>query len=169
MPALPELGDSLGDVAIRTAIVYTFLVVGLRLGGKREIGQLGILDLIVLLVIADAVQNAMVGANTSLWGGLVAAGTLLVLDKGLKLLAERSRRVKGVLEGEPRLLLRDGRLLERAMREEGIDRADVEMAIRGHGLATISDVGMAVLERDGTISIVARDGDPQRRTRKALR
>ena len=98
----------------------------------------------------------MVGENTTLWGGLVAAGTLLLLDKGLKVLAKRSRRVKGALEGEPRLLIRDGQLLERAMREEGIDRADLEMAIRGHGLAKVGDVGLAVLERDGTISVVPR-------------
>lgn len=168
MPALPELGSSLADVAIRTAIVYAFLVVGLRLGGKREIGQLGILDLIVLLVIADAVQNAMVGSNTSLWGGLVAAGTLLLLDKGLKALAERSRRVKGLLEGEPRLLVRDGELLERAMSEEGIDLADLEMAIRSHGIAKVDDVGLAVLERDGTISIVPRNADPQHHSRRVL-
>jgi uncharacterized membrane protein YcaP (DUF421 family) len=168
VPSLPDIGSSLVEVAFRTAVVYVFLVLGLRLGGKREIGQLGILDLIVLLVIADAVQNAMVGENTTLWGGLVAAGTLLLLDKGLKAVAERSRRVKGLLEGEPRLLIRDGQLLERAMREEGIDLADLEMAIRSHGEAKVGDVGLAVLERDGTISIVPRDADPQHHGRRIL-
>lgn len=168
MPALPELGSSLIEVAVRTAIVYTFLVIGLRLGGKREIGQLGVLDLIVLLVIADAVQNAMVGENTTLWGGLVAAGTLLGLDKALKVLSERSSRAKAVLEGEPRLLVRDGRLLDRAMREETVDLDDLEMAIREHGLAKIEDVGLAVLERDGTISIVPAQADPQHHTHRVL-
>ena len=168
MPALPELGSSLIDVALRTTVVYACLVLALRIGGKREIGQLGILDLIVLLVIADAVQNAMVGENTTLWGGLVAAGTLLLLDKGLKLVAGRSRRARRVLEGEPRLLVRDGQLLERAMREEGVDRDDLGMAIRGHGLAKVEDVGLAVLERDGTISIVPRDQKPQHHTRRVL-
>jgi uncharacterized membrane protein YcaP (DUF421 family) len=168
VPALPELGSSLAEVAVRTAVVYTFLVVALRLGGKREIGQLGILDLIVLLVIADAVQNAMVGENTTLWGGLVAAGTLLILDKSLKVVSERSRAAKRVLEGEPRLLVRDGRLLGRAMREEGVDVDDLEMAIRSHGLAKVDEVGLAVLERDGTISIVPRDSEPQHHTRRVL-
>jgi uncharacterized membrane protein YcaP (DUF421 family) len=168
VPALPEIGSSLVEVALRTAVVYTFLVIALRIGGKREIGQLSILDLIVLLVIADAVQNSMVGENTSLWGGLVAAGTLIVLDKSLKALAERSRRVKRVLEGEPRLLVRDGKILARAMREEGVDLDDLEMAVRSHGLARIDDVGMAVLERDGTISIVPREAEPQHHTRKVL-
>ncbi len=168
MPALPEIGSSLVEVAVRTAVVYTFLVVALRIGGKREIGQLAILDLIVLLVIADAVQNAMVGENTTLWGGLVAAGTLLILDKSLKLAAGRSLGVKRVLEGEPRLLVRDGRLLERAMREEGVDLDDLEMAIRSHGLAEVGEVGLAVLERDGTISIVPSEADPQHHTRRVL-
>jgi uncharacterized membrane protein YcaP (DUF421 family) len=168
VPTIPEIGSTLVEVALRTAVVYTFLVIALRVGGKREIGQLSILDLIVLLVIADAVQNAMVGENTTLWGGLVAAGTLLLLDKGLKLLAQRSRGVKRVLEGEPRLLIRNGKLLERAMREEGIDREELETAVRSHGLADIGDVDFAVLERDGTISVVAKDGDPQPQTRRVL-
>ncbi len=168
MPALPEIGSSLAEVALRTAVVYAFLVVVLRIGGKREIGQLAILDLIVLLVIADAVQNAMVGENTTLWGGLVAAATLLSLDKALKVLAARSRPVKKVLEGEPRLLVREGQVLARAMREEGVDLDDLEMAIRGHGLARVSEVGLAVLERDGTISIVPREADPQHHTRRVL-
>jgi len=168
VPALPEIGSSLAEVALRTAVVYAFLVVVLRIGGKREIGQLAILDLIVLLVIADAVQNAMVGENTTLWGGLVAAATLLSLDKALKVLAARSRPVKKVLEGEPRLLVREGQVLARAMREEGVDLDDLEMAIRGHGLARVSEVGLAVLERDGTISIVPREADPQHHTRRVL-
>jgi uncharacterized membrane protein YcaP (DUF421 family) len=168
VPALPEIGSNLAEVALRTAIVYAFLVIGLRLGGKREVGQLAILDLIVLLVIADAVQNAMVGDNTTLWGGLVAASTLLILDKALKSLSGRSRSIKRVLEGEPRLLVRDGRLLERAMREEGVDLDDLEMAIREHGLAKIGEVGLGVLERDGTISIVPREGDAQHHPRKPL-
>lgn len=168
MPTLPEIGSSLTEVALRTAVVYTFLVIALRVGGKREIGQLSILDLIVLLVISDAVQNSMVGENTTLWSGLVAASTLLVLDKSLKLLAQRSRRVQRVLEGEPRLLIRNGKLLERAMREEGIDRQEIETAVRSHGLADVGDVDFAVLERDGTISVVPRDADPQPKTRRVL-
>ncbi|MDP9482695.1 MAG: DUF421 domain-containing protein [Chloroflexota bacterium] len=168
MPSLPEIGSSLAEVAFRTAVVYTFLVIALRIGGKREIGQLSILDLIVLLVIADAVQNAMVGENTTLWGGLVAAGTLLALDKGLKLLAQRSREVKRVLEGEPRLLIRNGKFLERAMREEGIDREELKTAVRSHGLAKVGDVALAVLERDGTISVIPREAEPQTHPRRIL-
>ena len=156
---IPDFGSTLPDVAIRTAIVYLFLVVALRLAGKREIGQLSILDLIVLLVIADAVQNAMVGENTTLAGGLVAAGTLIVLDRLLKRAADRSPRLRGVLESEPRLLVRDGKALPKALREEGIEDDELAAAIRGHGVLDVEDVALAVLETDGSISVIPRSRD----------
>ena len=159
MPALPELGSSLPEVALRTAIVYLFIVAALRLSGKREVGQMSVLELVVILVISDAVQNSMVGDNTTLWGGLVAVTTLLALDFGLKALARRSKRVRQALEGEPRLLVRDGRLLERAVLEEGLEAEEVRAAIRSHGLSRIEDVRLAVLETDGSISVIPRDED----------
>ena len=154
---LPDIGSGLPEIVLRTAIVYLFLVVVLRLSGKREVGQLSILELIVILVISDAVQNSMVGENTTVWGGLVAVLTLLALDKGIGLVSGRSKRVRHALEGEPRLLVRDGRLMEKALREEKVDAEDVRTAVRAHGLARIEDVRMAVLETDGSISVIPRD------------
>ena len=154
---LPDIGSSLPEIVVRTSVVYVFLVVFLRVSGKREVGQLSILELIVILVISDAVQNSMVGENTSLWGGLVAVLTLVAVDQTLNQLSRRSRRVRRALEGEPRLLIRDGRLLNRAIREEQIDVDDVRTAIRAHGLARVEDVRMAVLETDGSISVIPRD------------
>ena len=157
MPELPELGSSLIDVFVRTAIVYTFLVVAIRLSGKREIGQMSVLELIVILVISDAVQNSMVGENTSLWGGLVAVITLFVADNLLKFAARRSQRLQKTLEGEPRLLVRDGRILTKALDEEGVDVDDVRAAARGAGIARLDNVRLAVLETDGSISIIPMD------------
>lgn len=159
MPSLPEIGSSLPEVIIRTGIVYLFLIVVLRLTGKREVGQMSVLELVVILVISDAVQNSMVGENTSLWAGLVAVLTLVGLDVGLKRLTGRSERVRHAVEGEPRLLVRDGRMLEKALREEGVDAEEVRRAVRAHGLARVDDVRLAVLETDGTISIIPRDDD----------
>jgi uncharacterized membrane protein YcaP (DUF421 family) len=156
MPTLPEIGSSLPEVALRTGIVYLFLVVAIRLSGKREVGQMSVLELIVVLVISDAVQNSMVGDNTSIWGGIVAVLALLGLDFTLREISGRSRRVQKALEGEPRLLVRDGRLLQRAVREEGLDVGDIQAAIRAHGLARIEDVRLAVLETDGSISVIGR-------------
>src|SRR5438067_11930715 len=117
---LPDLGSSLPEVALRTGIMYLFLLLGLRLGGKREVGQLSTFDLIVLVVIADAIQNSMVGDNTSIWGGVVAATVLIVLDRVLQMITARSKRVRRVLVGEPRLIVRDGQPLQQAMTEESI-------------------------------------------------
>jgi len=120
---------------------------------------MSVLELVVILIISDAVQNSMVGENTSLWGGLVAVVTLLALDFGLKAMARRSKQVRKAVEGEPRLLVRDGRLLMRAIREEGLEVDEVRAAIRSHGLADVDAVKLAVLETDGSISVIPQDGE----------
>jgi len=158
MPTLPELGSSLPEVILRTAIVYLFVVAAIRISGKREVGQMSVLELVVILVISDAVQNSMVGENTTLWGGLVAVVTLLSLDVFIRWITGRSRRLRNVVEGEPRLLVRDGRLLAKALSEEKIDAHDVRAAIRAHGLARVEQVRLAVLETDGSISIIPLEG-----------
>jgi uncharacterized membrane protein YcaP (DUF421 family) len=98
----------------------------------------------------------MVGDNTSIWGGLVAVIVLLGLDFILRESSRRSRRLRKALEGEPRLLIRHGRVLQRALQEEGLEIEDVESAVRAHGLARIEDVDQAVLETDGTVSVIGR-------------
>ncbi|HUP55157.1 MAG TPA: YetF domain-containing protein [Methylomirabilota bacterium] len=157
MPSLPELGSDLPEVFLRTAIVYLFLVAVLRISGKRQVGQMSVLELVVILVISDAVQNSMVGENTTLWGGLVAVLTLIGMDLALKMLARRSKPLRTAIEGEPRLLVRDGRLLERAIEAEGLEPDEVRAAVRSHGLANVDEVRIAVLETDGSISVIPRD------------
>jgi uncharacterized membrane protein YcaP (DUF421 family) len=154
---LPDLGSDLPSVVLRTAIIYVLLVAALRIGGKREVGQLSIFELVVLLVVSDAVQNSMVGENTTLYGGIAAAGTLFALDRGLRALTDRFRPVRKVLEGEPSLLVRDGRPLTGTMKREGVEPDELHAALRAHGVARMEDVALAVLEVDGTISVVPRD------------
>ncbi len=154
---IPEIGSGLPEVVLRVALVYLFLVVVLRLSGKREVGQMSILELIVVLLISDAVQNSMVGENTSVWAGPVAVLTLLGLDYALNALMRRSRHLRKAIEGEPRLLIRDGQLLRKAMREEKLDVQEVETAVRAHGLARIDEVREAILETDGSISVIPKD------------
>lgn len=151
---IPDLGSSLPAVALRTAIVYAFLVIALRLAGKREVGQLSILDLIVLLLIADALQNAMVGDNITLVGGLVAGGTLVALDWILNRTTARSPRIRRVLQGEPRMLVRDGVVLEHALEEEGLTRDELDAVVRSHGLISVGQVALAILETNGAISVI---------------
>jgi len=153
---LPDLGSSLPEIVLRTAVVYLFLVAVFRITGKREVGQLSILELIVILVISDAVQNSMVGENTTLWGGLVAVLTLLGLDALLRALTGRSRRLRTAIEGEPRLLVRDGKILPKALRQEKLQPDDVRAAVRAKGLERVEDVHLAVLETDGSISVIPK-------------
>ena len=156
------------DILLRTALVYIALLIGLRLAGKREIGQMTIFDLVVLLLIANAVQNAMVGSDNSLTGGVLAAAVLLVLNALLSWLRIRFPRLRKLVEGSPTLLILHGQVLNEKMRREGIDIETLETALREHGLTDRKDVEMAVLEIDGTISVVPV-GDHTLRTRKISR
>jgi uncharacterized membrane protein YcaP (DUF421 family) len=150
------------EIVVRTAAVYLALLFGLRLAGKREIGQMTVFDLVVLLLIANAVQNAMVGPDTSLTGGLLAAAVLVLVNMLIAALRLRSQRVRHLVEGSPTLLVLRGHTIDQHMRREGIDLDILEAAIREHGIAGIEDVEMAVLETDGTISIVPTGGNTKR-------
>jgi uncharacterized membrane protein YcaP (DUF421 family) len=144
-------------IAGKTAIIYFFLVAGLRLFGKRELGQMNIYDLVLIVVLANSVQNAMVGNDTTLAGGLVAALTLLLLNRITTLAMARSTGLEQYLVGQPSLLLNDGKLISAHMAREGITREQIMAALREHGLERLDQVRMAVLEVDGTISVVPRE------------
>ena len=150
--------DPLGLLIIagKTAAVYLFLVLGLRLLGKRELGQMTVYDLVLIIVLANSVQNAMVGDDTTLAGGLVAGTTLLILNRLLSLVLFRSRRIARVLIGDPLLIVNDGRMIPDHMRKEGVTREQILAALREHGMTRIEDAQMCVLEVDGTISVVPR-------------
>ncbi|MDP2948931.1 MAG: DUF421 domain-containing protein [Chloroflexota bacterium] len=156
------------SIVARTVIVYLALLLGLRLAGKRELGQMTPFDLVVILLIANAVQNAMVGPDTSVTGGLIAAGVLIVGNYGVAEARVRLPWLRRAVEGSPTLLINDGKLVREHLRREGLDEDDVLMAIREHGVAEVKDVRMAVLETDGSISIVSSDAKAMR-TRKHVR
>jgi len=142
------------EIVYRSAVIYVAVVVGMRLTGNRQLGQMTPFDLVLILLIANAVQNAMVGSDVTILGGVVAAGTLLVMNRIVSWVVERVPRLRGALEGHTVLLLNDGRLLEDQIRRAGLSDDLVLQAIREHGFDTAADVRMAVLEIDGTISIV---------------
>jgi uncharacterized membrane protein YcaP (DUF421 family) len=144
-------------IAGKTAVIYLFLVLGLRLMGKRELGQMNIYDLVLVIVLANAVQNAMVGDDTTLVGGIVAALTLLILNRLFTLAMLRSPRLEQVMVGEPVLIVNDGKLVEERMRSEGVTREQVLAALREHGIEKLDQAHMCVLEVDGTISCVPKD------------
>jgi uncharacterized membrane protein YcaP (DUF421 family) len=145
---------SIWNIMLRTAVVYLVILVGLRLAGKREIGQMTVFDLVVLLLITNAVQNAMVGPDTSLTGGILAAAVLLILNAVVARLRLRWPRLRRFVEGSPTLLVLHGEVIADHMQREGLDQETLETAFREHGVADLSGVEMAVLEIDGSISIV---------------
>jgi uncharacterized membrane protein YcaP (DUF421 family) len=156
---IPDLGSDLPDIILRTAIVYVALVLGFRFLGKREAGQLSTLDLVVLLVIANAVQNAMVGQNTSLAAGLVAAAVILILDLLLHKAADRWRPLRDALDGEPTLLVDHGKILFDNLRREGISDRELAVALRQNQLMRAEEALYVFLETNGQISVIPRRGD----------
>ena len=162
-----DFASALG-IIIRTTAVYLVILIGLRLAGKREIGQMTVFDLVVLLLIANAVQNAMVGPDTSLIGGVLAAIALLAVNALVARLRLRSPRLRHLVEGTPTLLVLHGEVILAHMQREGIDEESLLTALREHGVAEISEVEMAVLEIDGSISVVPIGGRTTR-TKKPLK
>jgi uncharacterized membrane protein YcaP (DUF421 family) len=151
---MPQVATLAWDIVLRTAVVYLVILIGLRLAGKREIGQMTVFDLVVLLLLANAVQNAMVGPDTSLTGGILAAAVLLILNAVVARLRLRWPRLRRFVEGSPTLLVLHGEVIVDHMRREGLDQETLEAALREHGVADLSGVEMAVLEIDGSISVV---------------
>jgi uncharacterized membrane protein YcaP (DUF421 family) len=151
-PGTPVLG-----IVLRTLAVYFVVLFGLRIFGKRQLGQMSIGDLVMILLIANAVQNAMVGPDTSLIGGLVAAMVLLVVNVLVVRALSRNSRAERFFEGTPTLLVKDGNYVEANLRHEGLARDEVDMAIREHGIGDASTVRVAYLEPDGTISVIPMD------------
>jgi uncharacterized membrane protein YcaP (DUF421 family) len=145
---------------IATAIIYIFLIAALLLFGKKELTQLSITDLVFILLISNAVQNAMVNGDwKSLWLGLIAAVTLFVLNYLMKQLMFRSSFFSKIIEGDPVLLIYDGHVIEENIKKEEITIKELEAAVREHGVEKISDVSLAVQEVDGNISVVSSTTD----------
>jgi uncharacterized membrane protein YcaP (DUF421 family) len=157
------------ELAVRAAAIYLAVLVTLRLFGKREVGQFTLMDLVLILLLANAVQPAMTGPDTSLTGGLVIITTLILLNRLIALARAKVPFIERLLESPPTELARDGKWIPAALRREEISPDDVTMAIREHGLDDVSEVKLAVLEADGTISVVPIDPGKvmQRRPRRA--
>jgi uncharacterized membrane protein YcaP (DUF421 family) len=157
------------EILLRTFVVYLTVLVLLRVAGKRELGQMTPFDLVVILVIANAVQNAMTGGDNSLIGGMLAAATLTVTNIAVGRWGSRVPVFRRLVASEPTLLLRDGKPIKEALDKERIDLEELEMAAREHGIADLKDVTAAVLEEDGSISIIPKEGTTVRRTPRRFR
>ena len=146
------------------------MLVAFRLAGKRQLGQFTLFDLVLVLLVANAVQPAMTGPDSSLLGGLIIIVTLVGANFGVAQL-DRIERFHRFFSPQPTEIIKGGKLLEDAMAREGVDREELETAIREHGLKDVSEVDLGVLEPDGSISIIGKDGQGQtkRRVRRRVR
>lgn len=143
------------DIIIRSASVYLFMLIALRLFGKKELSQLNTADVILILLISNSVQNAMVGSDTSLWGGLAAAAVLFIINYTLKKLMYTFPKFSDFMQEKPEILIHNGKMDFKALSKLNITHDELKEAIREHGVEHFSDVKLAMLEIDGNISIIS--------------
>lgn len=144
------------ELVLRAAVVYVFLIVVLRLTGKRQVGQLSPFDLVLLLVLSNAVQNSMNAGDNSLVGGLVSAATLVGVNYAVGFATDRSKKLEAVVEGRPELLVHNGQVYEAALAKAGLTRHELNAALRRNGCASVDDVHTAILETNGSVSVTPR-------------
>lgn len=150
------LSLGLGELLLRAVLVYAFVFLLLRIVGKKHVGEMAPFDLVVLLLLSESVQNALVGEEKSVTGGLIAAAALFAASQAMSYFAWSSKRAERYLEGTPRLLVRNGRVCRDVLAQEQITRSELLEALRREGCASLTKVRYAVLENDGSITIGLR-------------
>jgi uncharacterized membrane protein YcaP (DUF421 family) len=156
-----HLDISVLEKVLRTVIVYGFLIVGLRLAGKRELAQLNPFDLVVLLTLSNALQNAIIGNDNSLIGGLLGAAVLLVINHLVVRFLYDHDKLDRFVEGDPDVIIADGKLQEERLKQELITIPELEAAAHRQGFASLAEVDRAILETGGTISFFAKKPEPE--------
>jgi uncharacterized membrane protein YcaP (DUF421 family) len=149
--------DEYTSIILRSVVVYLFIVIAIRLFGKKEIAQLSVIDLVFILLISNSVQNAMVGPGTSLEGGLIAAASLFLVNFILKNVVYRSKKASELIQGHAIMLVYEGKVMTQNLEKSKISTDELEAAVREHGVKGIKDVDLAVLEIDGNISVLSHD------------
>ncbi|RAR70701.1 DUF421 domain-containing protein [Flavobacterium aciduliphilum] len=143
------------EIVVRSISVYFFMILALRLFGKKQLSQLNTADVILILLISNSVQNAMVGENTSLTGGIVAALALFVINFSFKKIMQHSKLIKNFIQDKPEILIHNGHLFFRTLTRIGITDDELKEAMREHGVEFYKDVKLAMFEIDGSISIIS--------------
>jgi len=142
------------EYVIRGAVVYVFLILILRLTGKRQIGQMSPFDLVLLLVLSNAVQNSMNGGDNSITAGMILALTLVTLNWLTGFLTYQSKTAERLIEGSPQLLLHNGKIHEKALADAQLTREELMSSLRAEGYTDVSSIRAAILENDGSVSVI---------------
>src|SRR5690242_17183751 len=156
--SLLTMGIPLWEKVIRTVAVYAGLILLLRIGGKRDLAQLNSFDLVVLLLLSNVVQNAVIGPDNSLTGGLIGAVILIATNGVVNRTSRRNEVAVRVFEGDETELVRDGQLDHKAIKRLGLRESDVRVALLRQGASTVDEVSLAVLEPGGSIVVTLRPG-----------
>jgi uncharacterized membrane protein YcaP (DUF421 family) len=146
---------------LRPIVVYFFLVIGLRLAGKRELAQLNPFDLVVLLTLSNTVQNAIIGDDNSVTGGIIGAATLLLVNFLVVRFLFRHEKLDRLVEGEPTMLIENGRILENKLAAEVLSLQELEAAAHKQGFSDLGVVDRATLDPSGTISFSGKKPAPE--------
>ena len=141
------------ELVVRGLVVYVFLILLLRLTGKRQIGQLSPFDLVLLLILSNAVQNSMNAGDNSLIGGLISATTLVAVNYLVGLITFKSKKLETIIDGRPQVLIHEGVLFEDVMNEAKLTRRELDATLRQSGHFEIKDVKLAILENNGSVSV----------------
>lgn len=145
------------EFVLRGAVIYIFLLALLRLTGKRQVGQLAPFDLVLLLVLSNAVQNSMNGGDNSITAGLILAVTLVGLNGAVSYLTWKNKKIEAIIEGRPKIIIHNGQLYHDVADKERLTLHEIDSAIRAAGCASIAEVHVAVLENNGHISVHVKD------------
>lgn len=156
MNALFQLSAPWWIFVLRAGVIYLLVMLLVRASGKRAIGQMTPLDLVLLILIGNAVQNGINGGDNSLTGAAIMATTLIALNYTVAFAMSRSRRVEQLVEGEPVVLARDGKVFARVLRRELVSERDFQEALRMGNVTRLEEVGLALLETNGHITVIAR-------------
>lgn len=156
MNALFELSAPWWQFVLRAVVIYALVMVLIRVSGKRAVGQFTPFDLVLLILLGNAVQNGINGGDNSLTGALIMATSLIALNYAVAWVTARSARAERIVEGAPVVIARNGKLFERMLQRELISTSDFEEALRMNNLEDISEVEIALLETNGSISVVPR-------------
>ena len=154
------LGLPLAEKVLRPVFVYAFLIVGLRLAGKRELAQLNPFDLVVLLTLSNTVQNAIIGDDNSVTGGVIGASTLLLVNYVLVRFVSRHEKVERFIEGEPDVLIENGVIKADCLEKEAISVLELEAAAHKQGFGSLDEIDKAVLDPNGSIAFFAKKPTP---------
>ena len=142
------------ELIVRSVVVYVFLIFILRISGKRQIGQLAPFDLVLLLILSNAVQNSMSGGDNSLIGGLIIAATLVLINYLVGFATYKSKKIETLIEGRPQILIHHGALYKDMMEKSQITQQELDSALRLAGCSSIKEVQLAILETGGAISVI---------------